>query len=378
MIISIKDSFKLIGVAVMTCCAVLVCNLFVNYLIDVSAIEDSIVDVSMIALYNAQVATAKVVCAVSGGCLIITTVITLFFYIGRYVERRARDIGILKAMGYTDIQIASRFAIFGLSALLGCAVGYALSYALMPVFYAAQSKDMISLSFSFNPITLLIILLPPIVFSALAILWAYRKMRLPVVDLLKERRNVKVKIRSRNKLCKSFLMQLALNSLACNKGLVFFMAFSSFCFSSMTQMSISMTDISGVMFSVMILVIGLTLAFMTLLMSLSSVVKNHARDIAVMNACGWNYTDCSRALIGAYRPVAWLGFAVGSGYQYGLLKIAVEVIFKSVESVNQFNFDWAALAISAASFALVYESILYVYRIKLKRATLKSIVGSDA
>ena len=50
MIISIKDSFKLIGVAVMTCCAVLVCNLFVNYLIDVSAIADSIVDVSMIAL----------------------------------------------------------------------------------------------------------------------------------------------------------------------------------------------------------------------------------------------------------------------------------------------------------------------------------------
>lgn len=56
MIISIKDSFKLIGVAVMTCCAVLVCNLFVNYLIDVSAIADSIVDVSMIALYNARLA----------------------------------------------------------------------------------------------------------------------------------------------------------------------------------------------------------------------------------------------------------------------------------------------------------------------------------
>ncbi len=360
----------------MACCAVMVCNLFVNYLIDVSAVKDSIDTAQLTALYNAQVATARVVCAVSGGCLVITTAITLLFYIGSYVDKRAKDMGILKAMGYTDMQIASRFAIFGLSVLLGCAIGYALSYAIMPSLYAAQSKELIPIDINFNAITLLMPLLPPIAFSALSVAWAYRKLKRPLIDLIKGKRVVKVKNKASKRESKSFLMRLSLNALSGNKALIFFMAFSSFCFSSMTQMSISMLDV-GKMFSIMIMVIGLVLALMTLIMSLSSVVKNHAPTIAIMNACGWRYSDCKRAILGAYRPIAWIGFAIGSAYQYMLLKLVMDIAFNDVAGMPAYNFDLAALGISIAAFIVVYEIIIQLYAIKLRRMTLKAVVGDN-
>ena len=38
MIVSIKDSVKLFGISIMTCCAVTVCNMFLNYYLDLTAI----------------------------------------------------------------------------------------------------------------------------------------------------------------------------------------------------------------------------------------------------------------------------------------------------------------------------------------------------
>ena len=81
MIVSIKDSLKLFGISIMTCCAVTVCNMFLNYYLDLTAIADLIDNYHAQIFYDAQIMTAKVVCAVSGGCLAITTIIMLFFYI---------------------------------------------------------------------------------------------------------------------------------------------------------------------------------------------------------------------------------------------------------------------------------------------------------
>ena len=79
MVIGIKDALKFIGISVISCCAVLVCTMFFNFYLDIAAIENEIVSDEIMLFYNAQVSTSKVVCFVSGGCLLVTSVIMLVF-----------------------------------------------------------------------------------------------------------------------------------------------------------------------------------------------------------------------------------------------------------------------------------------------------------
>lgn len=55
MIVSLKDTIKMIGISIIVCCAVFVCTLFLNYNIDLLAIKDLITSKEGIALYKAQV-----------------------------------------------------------------------------------------------------------------------------------------------------------------------------------------------------------------------------------------------------------------------------------------------------------------------------------
>ena len=75
MLIGIKDLTKLFAISIVTCCAAFVCTLFLNYNIDIVGIKDAVTTQQGLIMYNAQVATGKVVVSVSGGCLVATTVI---------------------------------------------------------------------------------------------------------------------------------------------------------------------------------------------------------------------------------------------------------------------------------------------------------------
>ena len=97
MLIGIKNASKLIGISIISCCAVLVCTMFLNFYLDVQSIESEITSELSMVFYNAQVSTAKVVCFVSGGCLLITSVIMLMFYIKHYIDTHKKELGILKA-----------------------------------------------------------------------------------------------------------------------------------------------------------------------------------------------------------------------------------------------------------------------------------------
>ena len=88
--------------------------------------------------YNAQVSTAKVVCLVSGGCLLLTAVIMLLFYIKHYIDTHKKELGILKALGYSNLKIAKSFWVFGTSAFIGTAIGYAGAFLIMPRFKANE------------------------------------------------------------------------------------------------------------------------------------------------------------------------------------------------------------------------------------------------
>lgn len=100
MLVSLKDSLKLIGISVISFCAVFVCTFFLNFYLDAKSIDGTLTDPNLIALYDAQMATAKFVCAISGGFLGLIAFIMLVFYIKLYIDKNACNIGVLKAMGY--------------------------------------------------------------------------------------------------------------------------------------------------------------------------------------------------------------------------------------------------------------------------------------
>ena len=377
MVIGIKDLAKLFAITIVSCCAVFVCSLFLNYNIDVVGIKDEITTPQGMIMYDAQVASGKVVVGVSGGCLVVTTVIMLIFYVKNYIDSHGKELGILKALGYSRFHVAKHFWIFGMSVLIGSVLGYIGAFVYMPTFYEVQNNKGLFPQMSPQLHLLLafsLIILPTVFFMLLAVLYAFFKMKSPAISLLKEVQKVKVKISNDEKKEFPFLMYLRKNTLRSRRILVFFVGFSAFSFSAMTQMSMSMDDLASESFSWMIISIGLILAFMTLLMSLTSVVKANTKTIAMMKVFGYSEKECSHSILGCYRPVSYIGFAIGTAYQYFLLRIMVDVVFADFENMSEYGFDYKALAISLVTFVAAYEFILYFYSRKIGKLPVKSIM----
>jgi len=377
MVVGIKDMVKLIGISIVACCAVFVCTLFLNYNIDIVTIENEVTTEAAVAMYNAQVSMGKVTAAVSGGCLAMTSVVMLLFYVKNYIDTHGKELGILKALGYSNIKIAKHFWVFGLSVLVGCALGYTLAFLYFPTFYKVQNAEQLfpEVEPQFHPLlTFLLAVVPAIAFSALSVLYACLKLKRPVLDLLREKQVYKTKVNGKETKDMPFLKDLTGSTIRSRKILVFFIAFSAFCFSAMVQMSMSMKELSSESFAFMMISIGLILAFITLFLSLSSVVKGNVKTIAMMRVFGYSSRDCSRAVLGAYRPFSYIGFVIGTIYQYMLLKIMVSIVFADVSNMPEYSFDFKACVITLALFIITYEIAMYGYSQQIRKLSVKSIM----
>ena len=381
MVISFKDGIKFIGIIIIVFCAVFVCTMFLNYQSDLIKIKQLIATNEEMIFYNAQLSTSKVVCAASGGCLAATSVVMLIFYIKHYIDTHRVHLGILKALGYSDIKIAKHFWVFGLSVLVGAVAGYTLAFAIMPVFYSVQNADgvipSVTLRFHF-PVFIYLVILPTLIFSAFAILYALIKLRQPALSMIREISYYTVKAkksRRENKNAeRSFLRELKISNLKNKKALVFFIVFSAFCFSAMVQMSVGLRDYSGTMMVVMVMLIGFILAFTTLFLSVSAVINGNIKTIAMMRIFGYSDKECRSSLLNVYRPMALIGFIIGTLYQYGLLKIMVEMVFKDVSDLTVYKFDYIAMIITFAVFAVAYELTAYLFSLRIKKLTVKEIM----
>lgn len=380
MIVTIKDAAKLLGVIIISACAVFVCTLFLNYSIDLPSIENEITNIGQAALYDAQQMTNKVVCLVSGGCLLLTSVVTLFFYIKLYIDAHRKNLAILKALGYSGFKIASRFFVFGFSVFIGAAAGFAGSFALMPTFYFVQNEDgllpEVQMNFHFE-LFIFMVLIPSLIFALLSVLYGCFKLRLPVLSLMNygtKLKNKNKKHKENEKSAKPFLKDLKRSTLTSRVSLTFFIVFSSFCFAAMTQMSFSMKDLSSELMAVVINIIGLTLSFTTLLIAVTTVINSNSKTIAMMRITGYSYTDCRRAILGCYRVPSYIGFLIGTGYQYGLLKIMVEIVFAGIDNVPDYEFDTAAFLVTLALFAVVYELTIYCCSRRINKISIKEIM----
>ena len=376
MIISIKDSFKLFGISIIMCCAVCVCSLFLNYKVDLASIHSQITTPEGHAMYDALNSTSIVVCICSGGCLAITSVIMLFFYIKLYIDNHSKDIGIFKALGYSDFKIARGFSIFGLSVFIGCLAGYLLGLALMPTYYNLQNSGNLIPDVPMNIhwyLVLLLVVVPTLVFGLIAVFYALIKLRQPCNDLLRGISKTKGKnVDFKEK--KNFLSDMKSSNLRSRKTLVFFIGLSAFCFSAMIQMSTSMIDLASEMMMLMILIIGIVLGFTTLYIAVTTVIHSNQKNIAMLRVFGYNFYECKKAVLDGYRLSAYIGFAIGTVYQYVLLKIMVTVVFKDIVGVPEYHFDWLMFVITLAAFIVVYEGIMFIYGYMMKKISLKQIM----
>ncbi len=377
MVVGMKDALKLIGISIIACCAVFVCTLFLSYNIDVAVLKGEITTEVGMVMYQAQVSTGKVVAAVSGGCLAITSIIMLLFYVKNYIDTHGKELGILKALGYSNSKIAKHFWVFGLSVFVGCALGYVLAFLYLPSFYELQNAEHLfpKIKVQFHPLLAFILVgVPAISFAALAVIYSCFRLKTPVIDLLKEKREYKTKVSEKGTKDMPFLKELTRSTVRGKKSLVFFIAFSAFCFSAMVQMSMSMKELSSETMAIMIMTIGLILAFVTLFLSLSSVIKGNTKTIAMMRVFGYKHSDCSKAVLGGYRPFSYIGFVIGTLYQYALLKIMVAIVFADVENVPEYNFDFTASAITLGLFILTYEIAMYGYSRRIRKLPFKSVM----
>lgn len=379
-VVGIKNIAKHFGIMIISLCAVFVCTLFLNFNMDIATVEEQINSPQLMVLYDAMVMTGQVVSALSGGCLLFTSVIMLFFYIKHYIDVNRRNLGILKALGYSNIKIAKNFWVFGLSIFIGTLLGFFSSFLLMPAFYEVQSNEgllpEIPISFHIE-LFLALVILPSVIFAVLSALYSLIMLRQPALQLLTSKGKTKDKIKKlKNKTDKNlpFITELKKSTVKSRASLVFFIIFASFCYSAMTQMSFSMDELASEMFSFMVMTIGVVLSFTTLFLGVTTVVNSNTKTIAMMQVFGYSYKDCKSSILNGYRPLAYIGFAVGTVYQFALLKIMVSVVFNGVENVPEYNFDFVAFAISLGTFIIAYELITYFYSLRIKHISIKEIM----
>jgi len=124
----------------------------------------------------------------------------------------------------------------------------------------------------------------------------------------------------------------------------------------------------------LMITIGLTIAIVSLLLSLSTVIKGNSKTIAMMKVFGYSSKEYSSSLLGGYRPFAYIGFAIGTLFQHFLLKFMVEVTFKDFEELPEYSFSVKGLVITLALFFVAYELAMYVYMKKAEKQSIKVIM----
>lgn len=376
MIISAKSALKLIGVAIVCFCAVFVCTFFLNFYLDVLPLRDEVAE-PMLPLYDAQLATAQMCCSVTGGVLALIAGIMVVFYVTLYIGEHSKELGTLKALGYSATRLSRSFAAFGLSAFIGCALGYGLGHAIMPSVYESLTIDGLTVSIHYHVSLLFaLVIAPPILLGIVAYVCAYVRLKKPALEILKnKRKELKAKVNAKpikNK--NSFLKEISIKTVSANKLLTFFVAFSCFCFSAMVQMGASMEELVNGAMGWMILAIGLVLAITSAFMALTSLVKNSAQSIAMMKTFGYSLSKCVTSVFIGFIPFAVVGFVVGTAYQYGLLYLMINLIFKDVGEVPDYTFNVGAMFITLAAFVVCYTAITAFYVAKINKVSVKEIM----
>ena len=311
------------------------------------------------------------------------TIIRLMcFYIKQFVDDHKEQLGILKALGYSNGQLAKRFWAFGLSFGAGALLGYFASFLMMGHFYDFRNEKGIlpEITIHFHwQLLLALVMLPTTFFMVLAIGYARRQLQTPALRLLKKSPSpIKVKRRKRvPKKENGFLKELSSSLIWGRKSILFFVVFGSMCFAAMVQLSFGLRDYTDDIIQTMMIMIGLILSFSILFLSLGIVVSESRETLALMKAFGYTDRECQSHILAPYRFWAYLGFVLGTVYQYGIMEILIGVIKDTVPEKIEHHFDGNVCFWTLLGFAVVYESLFYLSNRKLQKQTIKEVLLAE-
>ena len=130
---------------------------------------------------------------------------------------------------------------------------------------------------------------------------------------------------------------------------------------------------SGTM-GVLILGIGIVLAIISMLMAMTSLVKNNTKNIALMKTMVYTQKECFVTIFSSYIIFLIVGFFVGTVYEYGLLSLMINTIFKDVENVPEYTFNVKIFFITLASFIVLYSLTFVYYMFKANKSSIKEIM----
>lgn len=378
---SIKDLYRLVVVSIISFCAVFVTNLFLNFYLDIRLLDQTNWLPEIRAVYDAQVAISWLIASVSGAVLSLTSMLLLFFYIRQFIDQHKPELGILKAMGYKNWEISRKFWIFSLPVGLGTGVGYFSSFAMMPHFYQLRNQSGVLPEITIMQhwsLFLFLVVLPTLAFSGLAILYATYCLRLPALDLLKRvsssQKSPKRKAEKKIRKDRPFLKDLSASLLWSRKLLIFFVIFGSMCFSAMIQLSFGMKELTDETIQIMMMSIGTVLSVAILYLSLGVLLQENQETLAIMKVFGYSRNECHKSLFAPYRFLAFLGFVLGTGYQYGIMQLLLRLMEKSISQKVDYDFDFGVCLITLLIFTLVYESFIYVSSRKIDQLTIKQVM----
>ena len=378
---SIKDLYRLVVVSVISFCAVFVSNLFLNFYLDICLLDQTNWLPEIQAAYDAQVAISWLIASVSGAVLSLTSMLLLFFYIRQFIDQHKPELGILKAMGYKNWEISRKFCIFSLPVGLGTGVGYFSSFAMMPHFYQLRNQSGVLPEITIRQhwsLFLFLVVLPTLAFSGLAILYATYCLRLPALDLLKRvsssQKSPKRKATKKIRKDRPFLKDFSASLLWSRKLLIFFVIFGSMCFSAMIQLSYGMKELTDETIQIMMMSIGTVLSVAILYLSLGVLLQENQETLAIMKVFGYSKNECHKSLFAPYRFLAFLGFVLGTGYQYGIMQLLLRLMEKSIAQKVEYDFDFGVCLITLLVFTLVYESFIYLSSRKIDQLTIKQVM----
>ena len=112
MLVQLKDLRKAIAVVIVSFCAVFITTLFSNLYLDLKGLNITGFNIMQKKFYDAQLIVSKFVVIITGTVLSISAAVMLIFYIKQFIDDSKHKIGILKAQGYSNNFIASKFSIF--------------------------------------------------------------------------------------------------------------------------------------------------------------------------------------------------------------------------------------------------------------------------
>lgn len=374
--IGIKNILKSFGSTIVVFCAAFITYLFQSFRLDLNKLNVNDLSELQKSLYNAQITQSNIMLAITGGVLGSFAVITLFFSISRYIKENQANMGILKAMGYERKKIAIAFTKFAINALLASLLAILIGALLQSTFYKEMSNNQIllNISMSFHPIlSLIILILPALVFTGFAYLIAYLKLSRKPLDMIKGSKNKKAKMIKEKK---TFLKTLKSTVFKNHISLVIFVGFASLCFGASVQMSFSLDQLdTSPFFFWMMLIIGILLGVTILYLAFSFTYSENKEYVSLMKGYGYSDVEIIKVLYGGYIYVTVIGFAVGTVYQYGLFQLLLNVFAETTDI--SFSFSFAGLGYTLLIFVPTYLLINVYFYYKLQRLSIKDALLAE-